>query len=112
MARVGGPSTSFALRVYLRGRQKVVDALPSTWKEAVAAYVEHRSAQVKAPLMDLRGTTEFQARDISYQCAALQEIAKRLGAAEPTGAPTASTSAPSATRSRTRCAAPPTSVVT
>ena len=62
------------------GDQKVVDALPSTWKEAIAAYVEHRSAQVKAPLMDLKGTTEFQARDISYQCAALQEIAKRLGA--------------------------------
>jgi len=58
--------------------RRVAAALPKTWKEAIRAYVDDRTAQVKSPLFSLTSTTEWAAKDISYQCAALEEIAKRL----------------------------------
>lgn len=58
--------------------RRVAAALPKTWKEAIRAYVDDRTAQVKSPLFSLSSTTEWAAKDISYQCAALEEIAKRL----------------------------------
>lgn len=59
--------------------QAVAGTLPTSWKEALAAYVDWRTAHVKEGLFDLQGTTEFKAKDIAYQCAALAEIQKRLG---------------------------------
>ena len=58
--------------------KRVASALPTTWKEAIRAYVDDRTEQVKSALFSLSQTSEWAAKDISYQCAALAEIAKRL----------------------------------
>ena len=58
--------------------KRVANTLPTTWKEAIRAYVDDRTEQVKSMLFSLSHTTEWAAKDISYQCAALEEISKRL----------------------------------
>ena len=51
---------------------------PATREAAIAAYAECHARDLKRTLWDLEATSEFKARDVSYQCAALAEIARRL----------------------------------
>lgn len=65
---------------------EVASRAPGSLKDALAVYAEVREREISRALWDLDATSEFKARDITYQIAALAEI-QRAVAGEPTEAP-------------------------
>lgn len=65
---------------------EVANRAPATLKDALAVYAEVREREVSRALWDLDATSEFKARDITYQIAALAEI-QRAVVGEPDEAP-------------------------
>ncbi len=51
---------------------------PRTREAALGAYAEIREREISRALWDLEATSEWRARDIGYQCAALAEIRRSL----------------------------------